>query len=209
MKKITLLLITVISIIFTTSAFASPFAHDGFFFNYSLGLGKGKFESNIGKDQSFEYDGFALENDVKIGGMIYQNLALHLTFTDLVFMGDTKVLVKDEEIDKVAPDDFSLFVIGLGMTYYFNFVDGLFLSGSAGVNQHMVSLAVKNKSYELTDAAGLAFMAQIGKEWWVSQEWGIGISFSFTHTASEETTVKSDEDIKTNTFAVKLSATFN
>jgi hypothetical protein len=48
-----------------------------------------------------------------------------------------------------------------------------------------------------TPAVGVGLSADAGKEWWVSDRWGLGVAarFWFTHTSDRESSVSTDYDM--------------
>ena len=54
-------------------------------------------------------------------------------------------------------------------------------------------------------ATGVAFSGEVGKEWWVSENWGLGISFraNFFDTSHERI------DWNGQTYSLLFSATYN
>jgi hypothetical protein len=102
-------------------------------------------------------------------------------------------------------DDVSAGVVGVGggVIYYFE-----------PINLY-VSLALLADRLQIQDGSddvastdrGLGIDVMVGKEWWVSDEWGLGIAGAFRHSS-----MKDQHDGPTwtsDSFNVAFSATFN
>jgi len=50
---------------------------------------------------------------------------------------------------------------------------------------------------------------KVGKEWWVSTNWGLGISASYMKTNLKNSLGDINEDIDSNRFALSFNVTFN
>jgi hypothetical protein len=54
---------------------------------------------------------------------------------------------------------------------------------------------------------GVGFQFRIGKEWWVSEEWGLGIAASYLRASIPEK--GGNDDWAVNNFALTFTATYN
>jgi hypothetical protein len=202
MKKILLILATAT----TVFAASAPQTHDGFFLSFAMGLG---FQ---GMDYvTYDYDddvngisSLATNIDVKIGFSATQNLAVHLTLA-----GDTPT---ESVIETRNGDDVkaNMSLLGIGGTYYF---PGNFLaSASIGVGQFRVCddiptfSALVQSSPDDYSRSGLAFQIAGGKEWWVSDNWGIGATASIMY--GFETNL-ADATESSLSFTIRFTATFS
>ena len=195
-------------------AMAESHTHDGFFLNLALGFGHGSYEDNFetrnSNDNRLESSGVSSEFDLKIGGCPFKNLALHLTTLGVGFADDIDSYSNGELRGSISPKSFSLTFFGGGATAYIPAVEGLFVSASIGVSQYSVTLGNGAYSYDASSVAGFAFAIQAGKEWWVSENWGLGLSVSYVRGSNgEDDTIIYKENMKSDSFNVMFSATFN
>lgn len=155
--------------------------HDGFFLRLATGLG---------------YEGFSVDGDVSvknypttfrapsqhafgsgfvfsIGGCPKENLALHADF-----VASTPWATNSEPYRHI----FGAFGLGLGVTHYF-MPDNFFITGSLGISS--LAMIVIEESPVVGDrehdkrtihGSGPLFSVMLGKEWWVSDNWGLGVA---------------------------------
>ena len=176
--------------------------HDGFFLRLSSGIGYASTE--------FEEPGFRLEfngntgdGDIAIGGMLTPNLALHGTILAW-FLGDPDAEGFDSggTFSGEVAGDVTMTAIGIGVTYYF-MPTNLYLSGTLGLGQLDFDLG----GFATDTDRGLILEGSLGKEWWVSSNWGLGVSGALAlHSFPEDGT---DENWSGTSFALRFSATFN
>jgi len=173
--------------------------HEGGFF-LRMVLGGGIAGSSIDTDSTdvdFSDAGFIF--DIAIGGMVSDNLALH----GAIFgwsMSDPDAEVNGVDIGS-AQGDLTLAAFGGGLTYYFMPIN-IYVSGMAGFGQLSGDDGITGES-----DFGLATNFMVGKEWWVSGRWGLGLAASFGyHSIPDEL---GDESWSGTNFAVLFSATLN
>jgi hypothetical protein len=70
----------------------------------------------------------------------------------------------------------AVFGIGPGLAYYIQPIN-LSVSGTIAATQVDLSNSSNDSVYE--SKFGLGFQGIVGKEWWVSPEWGLGIAGEF------------------------------
>jgi len=178
--------------------------HDGFFFSANNGGGYGSLSwgrFNNKESGTAVLTGAGPVIDYKIGGALKENLILSF---DLIMtpVASGDFSGKGMDVNGLgitsSPDsasDVFLGGAGLGLTYYF-MPANIFLSGTLGVGA--VALNDKygsgsnydlNLSTRYSEAFGNFIQLKVGKEWWVSTNWGLGISgayFFFTGTEAAE-----------------------
>lgn len=201
MKKVFILLAIVASLCFGASA---PHTHDGFFLSIALGFGYQDidFVTYDYDDETNNLSGTATDIDVKIGFSATNSLAVHLTLA-----GDTPLDDMDNDGDSYNAN---LSLLGLGATYYFP--NNFLASASFGVGQFRfyddISTfhAKVQTSPDDYSRSGLAFQIAGGKEWWVSDNWGIGATASILY--GFETNL-ADTRESSLSFTVRFTATFS
>ena len=206
MKKVVLILLAAVAMAMAESY---PYTHDGFFLNISLGFGG----QGMGMTGSSMMDGYkmtidgdaggsAVEFGYKIGGRILPYTILHATM--LTVGGDVEVDARYRGEQKSLEFVEYMTMVGIGVTYYiypYNF----FVSGSLGpVNFELIN---DNAGIHSFTEFGFGFQLAVGKEWWVSENWGLGASLSINYGSVDE----DSEDLECSAFAItaKFSATFN
>ena len=203
MKKLIFLAILAASLSFAQS---EPRAHDGFFLNIALGMGYQSIDFIV-EDWQPESDneaGLATDIDVKVGGRISYNTLMHLTLT-----GTTKTGTVDygEDYGDIKPN---MSLLGLGVTHYFE--GNFFATASCGISQFRANSDVptfnatvtNKKSEDIT--TGFGFQVAGGKEWWISDNWGIGASAAFLYGFASN---KADTKETSMGITLRLSATYN
>lgn len=143
------------------SAAAAP-SHHGFFLRMDLGFGYSDATAN---DTSIRGPGGAF--GFSIGGNIAENLAL---FGAIVGGGST------------ADDPAATFSgVGPGITYYF-MPANIFLSGSFGLG----SIRIRQNNLEHRTQTGVMGRLGLGKEWFVSDSWGLGLAAYLNWAAAKD-----------------------
>ena len=94
---------------------------------------------------------------------------------------------------------------GVGLTYYFMPVN-IYLSGALAAMIFEMDDNDGNKVF--TSDAGLGFQGMVGKEWWVSPEWGLGVAGELT-VASMKDKDNSSITWTGSSFSLVFSSTFN
>lgn len=191
----------VLTVVLPLSAFADePREHDGgFFLRLSPGFGALNSEA-AAEGNTVKLSGSAGAFDLALGYGVSPNLIVHgnigawsaldptLEFNSTEFpTGDLTV---------------SLTSFGAGVTYYVG-DSNVFLTGSVGLAQ----LTAEVEGDESDTGTGFAVEAAVGKEWWVSDRWGLGVGGVVGYHSVPE------EDIDGNwsgtSFGLRLTATMN
>lgn len=208
MKKLLILVALATSLSFAESL---PHTHDGFFLNIAMGIGYQSanfaydshlYDENGEKTKEFNISGAATDLDLKFGGRIADNLLLHVTLA-----GATSTASEDVgEDDKVKVN---LSIFGLGTTYYF--LDNYFATASFGMSEYHIDSNIATFTAKAEDivgnlVCGLAFQIGAGKEWWVSENWGIGVSMALLYGFDFG---EYDYRDASTSVAIRFSATWN
>jgi hypothetical protein len=179
--------------------------HDGFFLQMDLGLGalsskSGTFTVPLVGTGELKFSGTAGEFSLALGGALTPNfiLAGHfwgmtVTSPDVEFAGQTGSATDTTQ---------TLSGVGLNLTYYFMPLN-VYVSATPSIG--MLSLESDGSSYETKN--GFALRLAVGKEWWVSDNWGLGLNLQYAYAGND------DKDgvtsWKSNWFGVAFSATYN
>lgn len=178
--------------------------HDGFFLRLHLGGGFTRISTSGGNttpNQSFS--GGSVSLGVAVGGAVAPNLVLYGTFFGTVLSNP------DSEVNGAsfgqANGDANLFGFGAGVAYYFQPMN-IYLSGTLATMQF--SLDDPDQNTVWNSKWGVGFQGLIGKEWWVSQDWGLGVAVEFIGASMKD---QDDSAVtwKAASFGVLFSATYN
>ena len=179
----------------------APRTHDGFFLRLSTGLGNASTKIDV-TGASLEFSGLSGGADLAIGGMVQPNLALHGTIFGWT-MSDP-----DAELTSFPKETVSGTVMmsgfGGGVTYYM-MPANVYFTGSVGMGS--VRFDLPDLGADETSETGIAYTVGLGKEWWVGQSWGLGLSGNFIYHSVPDKTI--DEKWAGPSFDLRFSATFN
>lgn len=179
--------------------------HDGFFLRLALGAGSAsaKIEPPGG---SLEFSGTASAINIGIGGRVSENLLLHGTMWGWA-LSDPDFDLKVTGVGSssgTANGRLLMSAVGVGATYYFMPVN-LYMSGSIGTGSLTGDKDMKGDS-----KTGLALDLMLGKEWWVSESWGLGLAGYVDYISAKDNDILGvSETWKGPSFGVVLSGTFN
>lgn len=182
--------------------------HDGFFLRMATGLDTSQM---IVASDRFELKfnsgvGFGGVLDVAIGGAISENLILHATV--LAFdMTNPQTEINGTDVPSGEPSVY-VALVGAGVTYYVMPLN-LYISGSVGVSEMQITFPDSDQAFEAI-GEGPAFAAQVGKEWWVSANWGLGVA-AVLAAGSRNGNNDAGEEVTTTFagFGLLFSATYN
>jgi len=143
--------------------------HDGFFLRFLAGFGYTSMGADLGPADtkiSGGGGGFALA----LGGALTPNLIL---FGELLQSIAVEPKVEVGDASATAQDaSASLVGIGAGLAYYLS--NNLYLSGTLAFSQISLQDADNQEVADTEFGPGLSLV--VGKEWWVSDNWGLGMA---------------------------------
>lgn len=178
---------------------AGPRDHNGgFFLRLSTGVGITQSEYS---DPSLPLKFSGLGNDINgaVGAVVFDNFALHATvFGCLLPKPDVELFGQTEQFQ----GNIILSVLGVGFTYYIMPINICF-SPSIGMGR----LTIEDEEEAADTDMGPAVDVTLGKEWWVSNEWGLGASGSFGYHHIKEANI--NEYFSGISFSLRFTATFN
>jgi hypothetical protein len=195
------------------NASAAPGFHEHEKFYLSLGLGAvfGSIRDQV-PGLTYTVSGTGSIGDFKIGGSISPSLILHATFLGRVISGPTISIpgfsIKTSEEVQIRED-----MIGIGLTHYVKspsaFSNNMFLSASVGLGNYTLNTTNNGASLSFESKAGFAMQLKLGKEWWISRNWGLGIGFDYSKTVVSTKNSTGSETINSDRFGIMLNATFD
>ena len=157
--------------------------------------------------------GQAFLGQLTIGGFITPNLALHGTVYNTQMFNPN---VEDEQMSfEWGETDASISAggLGAGLTYYF-MPTNVYISATAGFA--FMQIELKNGSLTRTEDSdtGVGGSLVIGKEWFVSERWSLGLGAQFDvasiPTSNDATCIDScEENVTSVSGGLVFSATLN
>lgn len=184
------------------SAHAAPETHDGFYFKLNFGSGSTVIETV--EEPSSSIEGASGAFGLSLGYMVVQDLGLYVLLSGNSILGPT---FRDADGSTSTADDkveVGVGGLGIGAVYYFMPVN-MYVAGS--LISDSMTFRVDGENYD-TETTGLGMELVVGKEWWVSDEWGLGIAASLRASALESSSELATE-WSAASFNVLLSATYN
>lgn len=180
--------------------------HEGFFLRLGIGLGYLNMRTEF-LDEDLDIKGPAGHLQVALGGNLSPNLILFgQLFVNAINEPTVEFNGEEEDAEDLTA---SIGAVGIGMAYYLP--SNVYFSGTLAASQ----LRLEEDSNEENDAeseVGPAFMAQIGKEWWVSDNWGLGLAGQVLVSSNkDDEDVEDTEDVTWTTvgFGLLFSATYD
>ncbi len=191
---------TLVAMSTSASAQDRPHTHDGFFLRLAGGPGYSRSTVKYqGADLETTGGGAALS--VAIGGSVVEDLAIHAELFGVSAVAPT-VSQNGTRIGSGSREDsLSSVGIGAGLTYYFS-PTNLYLSAAFGMGR--VALRANGDEVHSDTGIGLDFL--LGKEWWVSENWGLGLAGQLIFTSVPSS---GDTDFHTVGLGLLLSASYN
>lgn len=212
MKKVlfsSILTVALVAVFSSTSLFAEPEMHDGIYLNFQIGAGPGKtvIEDFNGKD--LEFCGPTAVFRFKLGVTPADNFIVYGVYG--AYNQDEPEITYGSQTNSKTDFVLAYNDLGGGICYYFMPVN-IYISAEIAITQ----LTVQSDTYTSWDSeAGRSLTLSIGKEWWVSDDWGIGIALILRGASMKAGSEITDEaenknDTITHGFAgLAFTATYN
>ena len=178
--------------------------HDGFYLRMQLGFANARSKRTGYSDiPDLEVSGSGTTFRIDIGGAIKENLILFGVLGGISIQDpDVK---KDTFSGTMKNTTYSINDVGVGLTYYI-MPANIFLGGSFNIAKIKADIGIVEGvyiRYESDSVCGLYL--NIGKEWWVSDNWGLGVGgFGYFGEIPGD-----DGTIKNTAFGLFFSATYN
>lgn len=177
------------------------FSHDGLYVSNAIGFGYSKFK-NDDEENSIIANGFGFSVSHKIGYAVCPDLILHANLLTVFYshleMRRDNVSLYAEHIPNLRSVR-----LGLGATYYLTEFGNMFVGGSAGVVGYLLDLPKMSGS---TGPQGFGFSFEVGREFWVSENWGLGVAFVYNSASLND---RVDGIFNSSSMHLMLTATFN
>jgi len=177
--------------------------------------------SNAEAPYEIENSGFTGFLGFDIGGAVSEDLVLHARLSGLTNVVDKDVTVdvdEDTQIETKART-ISYGLLGGGLTYYFmpaniymTFVLGLAACGYEVDESGRRFTVEEEKALKELERAklGIGINFDFGKEWWVGNEWGLGVAGRFSYSSvSPNDNAESDDWLSSIGLGALFTATYN
>lgn len=179
-------------------------AHDGgLLLRLAGGIGYGS--ATLEDDNDTGFQGGAIQGSFAIGGNVAPGLALNVDFFGMTMFAPS-VVADGEDLGDAEDTSVGLGAIGVGLTGYIMPVN-LYLAASVGVGIGSVRTDTSIGTFESETDPGFALNLMIGKEWFVSPRWGIGLAGQLIFASLEDESEAAD--VNFYGIGVLLSATYN
>jgi len=178
-------------------------AHDGFMLRMTLGFGGGSAEYELAGSR-YESSGPATSFSLDVGGALSENFVLHGRLSE-VAMEEPALSIDGEEIATFDNGRVVSFLFGPALTYYFMPIN-LYATVAIGI-----SVGTGDDGERTTEGSdvGWGLNLDVGKEWWIGEQWGLGVAMRlFVSSAPEQTYSADGVDVDTRALTVLLSATY-
>jgi hypothetical protein len=168
--------------------------HDGLMFRLTAGIGGEAADDDL---NDLTLSGGALMFSLDLGGAVAPNLALHGRFSRSQIFEPT-ISSDGEDFGDLDDTSLTFTLLGLGLTYYLP--SNLYLTGVLGLSR--ASFEFNGDEYDALTGAG--FIGDIGYEWPIGRDWGLGVAGRLElHTVRGD-----DEKLSAAALGVLLSLTY-
>lgn len=150
------------------------------------------------------FSGAGVSFGVALGGTIAPNFVIFGSIFGTVIT-EPNAKLNGQDLGTATNTDAQTVGFGAGVAYYLQPLN-LYLSGEIAAMEFQLRDSDNNDLY--SSDTGVGFHGMVGKEWWVSPEWGIGIAGELSVGSMKD---KDDSSIKwtATSFLVAFSATYN
>jgi hypothetical protein len=166
-----------------------------------LDLGVGYMSSSLDSQPSLTVKGAGPELGLLVGGLISENLVLG---GHVWVVGSISPTLQQGSLNVATNTDTSNTLVALGpnITYYI-MPANVYLSATAALTR----LSLTTSAGTGTSDAGFGMHLAMGKEWWMSERWGLGLAGQFMFSTNSDR--NGGPHISTLAGGLAMSATFN
>jgi hypothetical protein len=185
--------------------------HKGLYLSVTGGLAFGAITLNATNStfSTLEANGAGFQYDIKIGAIVSEEENLILSFDAIGrAISAPSWTLDDTAVYSTSSVSASDAMYGIGITKYF-MPSNMFVSGTFGLGKFQIDYA----NSKVTSHSGFAFQLKGGKDWWVSDDWELGISVGLAHIAADDQSDPSNPSYSGTLSTIKvfvgLSVTYN
>lgn len=169
--------------------------HVNFFLRLQLGFGFGAWLPTPSNDDLLHLSPTTMFN-IALGGCPIENLVL---LADI--WGSMSMIEKESGLSSLRA---MTTVVAFGVNYYF-MPQNLYVGGSIGYATTTVTGESQGVSYDTERLNGFGLSGHVGKEWWVSDNWGLGLAFRINYAWTKD----GDQKVNFVQPVLLFSATYN
>jgi len=178
--------------------------HLGFFLRPDLGLGFMATSEPTGTSAgNLTISGAAGVSGFVIGGAVQENIILGAHLYNGVVANPT-VSFSSGQSGTTSNTSLAMYGIGPEFTYYW-MPSNIYFSGTVALTR--MSMTVNGTSSDSN--TGLGTRIALGKEWWVSDHWGLGLASHISLSSNRDGGDANAPTLTSWGFAVAFSATYN
>ena len=185
------------------AADATAHTHQGVYLQLTPGIGAVATATKLTDDTEVSLSGPASSIGIGVGYAIAENWLLGLDLSGAVVFGPT-LKQGGMEVKSDQSVTWSTYYAGVAASHYFM---PLNLRVGLGLGALQMALKLPNLPME-TSKTGAAAKLVVGKEWWVSDRWGVGVAFESTLGAVPDDK-DNDKGWGVAAFSLALSAAYN
>jgi hypothetical protein len=180
--------------------------HDGFYLGLQLGY---SFLTSVSANVSgveTSYSGNGIGMGMAIGAAIVPNL---IVFGTGFLSGGFSSTLSVGGFHADSGQDLNLYGLGAGVAYYLP-INVYFAAAVSGMKADLTPTDPSASNHATTNLtrAGLGIQVLVGKEWWVSENWGLGIAGEILFSSMPDAT-DSSTTWRGSAFNALFSATYN
>ena len=181
--------------------------HDGFYLRLHFGGGFTSIVGSNGAGATSRLSGRGVSIGVTLGGAIAQNLIIFGTVSGTIISDPTVTLYGLEgNLNNLTGGSASVGGTGAGLAYYLEPVN-FYVSGALILVKFEFDDANNNAVFQ--SDTGLGFQGIVGKEWWVSTNWGLGVAGELLVARMMKDKTDPNTNWTSNAFSLLFSATYN
>ncbi len=182
--------------------------HDGFFFRVTSGFGGGAVTLDIPDEPERTYSGVGWSASVDAGASPVDDLVIFGRLRG-AWVIEPELRVDDEEVETVEGLAVNQGLFGAGLHYYVMPLN-LYFGGAVGFSVIETVQSRRNRDDRSdTSDVGVGIDLDVGKEWWIDDNWGIGAALRLSLSAvPADGDVSRDAVFGSGFLAVLFSATY-
>jgi hypothetical protein len=174
--------------------------HDGLMVRLALGLGDGNLGESAGQNAAkTELSGFSASLSFDVGGSPIDNLVIHARLAEFVSLNRDITVNRNGGTGNIAS-----VLYAPAVTYYFMPIN---IYASLAIGAARIGFDAGDDQFDW-GKFGVGLNIDAGKEWWVSDNWGIGgaVRFWYAHAARDEAGLGAADDF--TGWALLVSGTY-
>jgi tetratricopeptide (TPR) repeat protein len=199
-------------------AAAEPvYSHEGFFFRAMAGFGFGIASVGVHLDPpgmdayagTLRATGTSTSLDLAVGWGFFENLIFQLQiFGTTMLAGEVSASGDPGEEFREAlrsgTTKYNALGLLLGATYYFMPIN-LYVSLAAGLG----GATLERPSQSFDDRVGFALATSFGKDWWIGDDWGLGLALSYYLTVTGQAIGRENETLSGHSLGLFIALSYN